>query len=107
MTDAQQPTEKMPAQGTAPGETQDGPGDGVPRTAEAWPAAGPVEDTARRRQHRPSTIVWGLVITVIGSGILARALGAEFDNGLALIVLLAAAGVALLGTSIASAVRRR
>lgn len=56
---------------------------------------------------RMSTVVWGLIITVVGAGILARALGAEFDNELALIVLLCTAGVALVATSIVSAVRKK
>ncbi|WP_066464423.1 hypothetical protein [Sanguibacter suarezii] len=61
----------------------------------------------RRPPARMSTVVWGLIILVVGVGVVARALGADFDNQLALIVLLAAAGVALVATSIVSAVRRR
>ncbi|MEP7795453.1 hypothetical protein [Sanguibacter sp. 25GB23B1] len=77
----------------------------LPVQPEATAATEPIPPA--RRPLRPSTIIWGLVVAVVGAGILARALGAEFDNDLALIVLLGAAGVALVGTSIASAVRRR
>jgi hypothetical protein len=92
MTDSQ-PTTPQPAQ---------------PERTTTTDATGATDAAAQaRRPHRPSTIIWGLVVAVVGAGILARALGAEFDNDLALIVLLGAAGLALVGTSIASAVRRR
>lgn len=74
--------------------------------ADARPAA-PTPRADPRPPARMSTIVWGLIIVVVGAGVVARALGADFDNQLALIVLLAAAGVALVVTSIVSAVRRR
>ena len=67
----------------------------------------PPAPAAPRPPARMSTVVWGLIIVVVGAGVVARALGADFDNQLALIVLLAAAGVALVTTSIVSAVRRR
>lgn len=63
--------------------------------------------TQYRPPARMSTVVWGLIILVVGVGVVARALGADFDNELALIVLLAAAGLALVATSIVSAARRR
>lgn len=98
MTDSQ-PTAPLPTQPEPPTSTE---------TTGATAATGATGATERsRRPHRPSTIIWGLVVAVVGAGILARALGAEFDNDLALIVLLGAAGIALVGTSIASAVRRR
>lgn len=68
--------------------------------------AGPIP-AAQRPPARMSTVVWGLIIVVVGAGVLARALGAEFDNELALIVLLCTAGAALVVTSTVSAVRRR
>lgn len=67
----------------------------------------PAPRSAPRPPARMSTVVWGLIIVVVGAGVVARALGADFDNQLALIVLLSAAGVALVVTSIVSAVRRR
>lgn len=76
---------------------------GVDSTAPAAPAPA----ATSRPPARMSTVVWGLIILVVGVGVVARALGADFDNQLALIVLLAAAGVALVATSIVSAVRRR
>ena len=103
MSDSQ-PTARIPVQGA----------DGTPDihgTTSADTGAPATPSTERkdpaRRPHRPGTIIWGLVVAVIGAGILARALGAEFDNDLALIVLLGAAGVALLLASIFSAVSRR
>lgn len=105
MSDSQ-PTARIPVQGA------DGTPDihgtnsgGADAGAQVTPPTG--RKDAGRRPHRPGTIIWGLVVAVIGAGILARALGAEFDNDLALIVLLGAAGVALLLTSIFSAVSRR
>ena len=60
-----------------------------------------------RPRLRVSTAVWGLVIAAIGVGVVALASGAVFDLQLALIALLAVAGVAMLGGSIAAAVRHR
>lgn len=57
---------------------------------------------------RVGTTVWGLVLAVIGLGMLAFALGYRFDVELAVIGLVAAAGVALLvGTAVTAARRRR
>ena len=94
---------RFPQDGTAP----------LPRmeTAPLHDSAAQVPDAPSAAPSRPparvSTVVWGLIILVVGVGVVARALGADFDNQLALIVLLAAAGVALVATSIVSAVRRR
>ena len=90
-------------------ETDSLPHDGATSTPAAAPppAAAPAPTAASRPPARMSTVVWGLIILVVGAGVVARALGADFDNELALIVLLAAAGVALVATSIVSAVRRR
>lgn len=106
MSDSQ-PTARIPVQGAdgtpdIHGTSSSGSADA---DAQVTPPTG--RKDADRRPHRPGTIIWGLVVAVIGAGILARALGAEFDNDLALIVLLGAAGVALLLTSIVSAVSRR
>ncbi|WP_454049617.1 hypothetical protein [Cellulomonas sp. Marseille-Q8402] len=59
------------------------------------------------RGPRSGTVVWGLVVAVFGVGILAVAAGVRIDVQLALIVLLAAAGVALLVGSLLTAARRR
>ena len=74
---------------------------------DAAPPAEPGPRTPARPRVRMSTVVWGAIIVIVGVGILARALGADFDNQLALIVLLAASGIALVVTSIVSGVRRR
>ena len=64
-------------------------------------------------QHEPrptlrvGTVVWGLVIAAIGVGLLSVAWGAHLDTQLALIVLLGAAGVALLVGSLVGMRRSR
>ncbi|NKY07624.1 hypothetical protein HF998_11670, partial [Cellulomonas hominis] len=56
---------------------------------------------------RSATVVWGLIVTAVGIGILAVAAGARIDVQLALIVLLAGGGVALLVGSVLTAARRK
>ncbi|WP_264032048.1 hypothetical protein [Cellulosimicrobium sp. SH8] len=105
--------------GTAPGGTTT-----TGRTAGAVPPVGPsvpptsptapVSPTVpaeplspARRGPRVSTIVWGFVIVAFGVVVLAAALGARVDLGLATIVVLAAAGLTLVVGSIVSGARRR
>lgn len=57
--------------------------------------------------QRVGTVVWGLVVAAIGVGLLAIAWGANLDAELALIVLLGAAGVALLVGSLLGMRRSR
>ncbi|NCT89600.1 hypothetical protein GXB85_01330 [Cellulomonas sp. APG4] len=59
------------------------------------------------RGVRVGTVVWGLVIAAIGVGLIATVAGARFDVELAVIALVAAAGVALLVGSVAKSLRRR
>jgi hypothetical protein len=107
--------------GTAPG------GPTTSRTAGAVPPAGPSAvpttptspltptspdgptepSSPARRGPRVSTIVWGFVIVAFGVVVLAAALGARVDLGLATIVVLAAAGLTLVVGSIVSGARRR
>lgn len=56
---------------------------------------------------RVGTVVWGLVVVALGVGLLAIAWGAHLDAELAFIVLLAAAGVALLVGSLVGMRRSR
>lgn len=70
------------------------------------PPAAPVYAESRPAQ-RGGTVVWGLVIVAIGVGLLAVAWGAYIDAELALIVLLGAAGLALLIGSLATMWRSR
>jgi|GEM_PF-5034662 len=60
-----------------------------------------------RTGPRASTIVWGLVVLVVGLGLLARTAGLGIDGQLTAIVLLAAAGALLVVASVVGAVRRR
>lgn len=73
------------------------------------PGAGGVVDPGPlpRRGPRVATIVWGFVIVAFAVVVLAAALGARVDLGLATIVVLAAAGVTLVVGSIVSGARRR
>jgi hypothetical protein len=59
------------------------------------------------RGVRVGTVVWGLVIAAVGVGLVAAASGVQFDTELAFIALIAAAGLALLVGSLATATRRR
>jgi hypothetical protein len=72
---------------------------------EATPAAEPAPADPPRRRLRVGTVVWGLVIAAIGVGLLAWAAGFAIDLQLAMIVLLAVAGTALLVGSIVSGAR--
>ncbi|WP_456787428.1 hypothetical protein [Cellulomonas sp. P5_C5] len=67
--------------------------------------AAPVVVDPPRRRLRVGTVVWGLVIAAIGVGLLAWAAGVAIDFQLAMIVLLAVAGTALLVGSIVSGAR--
>lgn len=62
---------------------------------------------APRAGLRVGTVVWGLVIVAVGVGLLSAAWGAHLDAELALIVLLGAAGVALLVGSLVGMRRSR
>ena len=94
-----------PTTGSAPG-TSGAPhaSTGSPTAPEPaiWTAA-----TAELRGVRVGIVVWGLVIAAVGVGLLASASGLVFDVELALIGLVAAAGVALLVGSLVSGRRRR
>jgi hypothetical protein len=81
-----------------------GPGTAARTEAVADPA---VPVGGRRPAARVGTIVWGLVLTVIGAGVIAAASGVQFDVELVAITLLALAGVALLAGSVATSIRRR
>ncbi|MCV2395479.1 hypothetical protein OEB99_14270 [Actinotalea sp. M2MS4P-6] len=73
-------------------------------TADAAPAptAAPVTATGLR----VGTLVWGLIVAAVAVGMVAIANGALFDIELAIIVLLAAAGLVLLVGSVVRARKR-
>lgn len=75
----------------------------APAAAAGWTAT--VVPT-ERRGVRVGTVVWGLVLAAIGVGLLAWASGVVFDVQLAVILLVAAAGVALLVGSLVGGRRR-
>lgn len=76
-----------------------------PRPDEPEAPVAPV--APRRAGPRVGTVVWGLVLAVIGAGVIAAAAGYEFDLELASIALLALAGIGLVIGSIATSARRR
>ncbi|MFI2755176.1 hypothetical protein ACGIF2_17240 [Cellulomonas sp. P22] len=80
----------------------------APPAGAAWtpdPSTPPFAEPPQRPALRVGTVVWGLIIAVVGIGVLAAASGAMFDRQLALIALLGLAGVALLVGSIVTARR--
>ena len=71
------------------------------------PAAPAVAAPEPPRTLRVGTVVWGLVVMAVGVGLLSVAWGAHLDTELAFIVLLGAAGVALLVGSLVGMRRSR
>ncbi|SMF06230.1 hypothetical protein L603_000500001100 [Cellulosimicrobium cellulans J34] len=94
-----------PAHAPGPAAAAQNPGPTAP-AGQPGPT-GPVSPLAARRGPRVATIVWGFVIVAFGAVVLAGALGARVDLGLASIVVLAAAGATLVVGSIVSGARRR
>ncbi|GEA81015.1 hypothetical protein [Cellulomonas uda] len=76
-------------------------------SAQPAPETSPVRPERDVRAPRVGTVVWGLVLAVLGVGVLAWAAGRQIDVDVAAIVLVAGAGVALLVGSVVSGVRRR
>ncbi|MFD4993496.1 hypothetical protein ACFWH7_01915 [Cellulosimicrobium cellulans] len=98
------PTASGPTSGAIPSA---GPSLPATPTTPTAPVAPTVPSSLVRRGPRVSTIVWGFVIVAFGVVVLAAALGAQVDLGLATIVVLAAAGLTLVVGSIVSGARRR
>lgn len=73
----------------------------------ATPAEPAEPQPAARPTPRVATVVWGLVLALIGAGVITAAAGYELDVELAAIALLALAGVGLVVGSIATSARRR
>ncbi|ROS79002.1 hypothetical protein [Cellulomonas sp. PhB143] len=75
--------------------------------ADATRADGPApREHTERRAISVATVVWGLVLALVGAMVLALAGGADVDLDLAVIVVLAAGGLALLVGSVVAGVRR-
>jgi hypothetical protein len=70
------------------------------------PALATIPPRPISKTPRVGTIVWGFIVLAVGLGLLASALGQAIDYGLALILLLAGAGVALLAAALISGSRR-
>ncbi len=117
-----EPQRTEPLTGTPAGAAATGPGAGTAAappttpTPTVQPDAGHIRVTglpAEQAQRAPraglrvGTVVWGLVIVAVGVGLLSAAWGAHVDAELALIVLLGAAGVALLVGSLVGMRRSR
>lgn len=100
--------------GASPDERTDGGPTGADAPSPQAPPTGvqvdrhdPGERAPDDRGVRVGTVVWGLVIAAVGVGLIATVAGARFDVELAVIALVAAAGVALLAGSVAKSLRRR
>lgn len=65
------------------------------------------QPAAARRGVRVGTVVWGLVVAAVALGIMAIGNGLVFDVELAVITLVAAAGLALLVGSVLGTTRRK
>lgn len=102
------PAPEVPA---TPGATAPASGPAQPTQAQPVQQARPAQEqptkTATRRGPRVGTAVWGLIVIAVGLGILAVSAGVMFDVGVALILLLGAAGVILVVGSVVSSIRRR
>jgi hypothetical protein len=91
---------------SAPGRSQPA----QPTQAQPVQQARPTQEQptkAAARRPRVGTAVWGLIVIAVGLGILAVSAGVMFDVGVALILLLGAAGVILVVGSVVSSIRRR
>lgn len=97
------PVATIPASGPQPGPAQQPQ---AQPTLQAQPAQQAAQAVAQRGP-RVGTAVWGLIVIAVGLGILAVSAGVVFDLGVALIVLLGAAGVILVAGSVISSLRRR
>jgi hypothetical protein len=98
------PVATAPASAGGPAPAQ--PTEAIQPVQQAQPAQ-PAAQAAARRGPRVGTAVWGLIVIAVGLGILAVSAGVVFDLGVALIVLLGAAGVILVVGSVVSSFRRR
>ncbi len=65
------------------------------------PGTSPEAGPGRSTRVRPGTIVWGLVVALLGTAVVAWGQGLRFDLQLASIGVLAAAGAVLVVTSLA------
>jgi hypothetical protein len=92
---------------TTPASGSGAPAQPAQAVQPAQPAQAVQVAVAVRRGPRVGTAVWGLIVIAVGLGILAVSAGVVFDLGVALIVLLGAAGAILVVGSVVSSLRRR
>jgi len=78
-----------------------------PATSAEPTSAGEEQPARPPRIIRVGTVVWGLVVAAVGLGLIALASGLTFDVELAVILLLVAAGLALVVGSLATGLRHR
>jgi hypothetical protein len=71
----------------------------------AEPTSAPEPAPARHGGLRVGTVVWGLVLALVGIGVTAIGAGASLDVQAAIIVLLVVAGTALLAGAVVTARR--
>jgi hypothetical protein len=87
-------TPLAPVAPVMPAAPQDAPASGSMPTPATTPSSAPGAKTPARL--RVGTVVWGLVLALIGIGVAAIGAGAALDVQAALIALLVVAGTALL-----------
>jgi len=100
-------TPEATAPASAPGRSQPAAPTQAQPVQQARPAQEQPTKAATKRGPRVGTAVWGLIVIAVGLGILAVSAGVMFDVGVALILLLGAAGVILVVGSVVSSIRRR
>ena len=96
-------------QPTQPGQDSWSVGDYSPIDWNDPTAYGKKKDKAPKqfsKQVRFSTIVWGLIIAIVGASLFARALGYSFDTQLAGILVLGVSGLLLVASAIVRTVRK-
>lgn len=98
-------TEQFPAPEPAPEPTTD---PAVEPTTEPAAAYRPGPETVVRRGARPTTIVWGLILVIIGGAlIVSQLVNVHIQAGTALIGLLGLAGLLLVVGAAIGAIRGR
>ncbi|MCB7136688.1 hypothetical protein [Cellulosimicrobium marinum] len=97
----------LPAAPAPSGTVPSGTGPAGTAAGSSTAPGGTAPADGRSRGPRVATIVWGFVLVALGAAVLAGALGARVDVGLATIVVLGAAGVTLVVGSVVAGARRR
>ncbi|MDR2114349.1 MAG: hypothetical protein LBO75_03610 [Bifidobacteriaceae bacterium] len=77
-----------------------------PLTAPSTPGPQPPAPATVKTGPRLGVVIWGLLIALVGVWVIAASMGFSVDSRLALIILLALAGLTLVVTALIAALRR-